>query len=265
MIGFEKRTALITGASSGIGKAFAKALSARGANVILVARSRDKLMTLAAEIKKQSKVKAEVVVADLSDPRAPAKVYAAVTKKGYKVDMLVNNAGFGTHGQFHALSAEVEHKEVMLNAAAPVQLTHLFLPQMVKSKDGIVINVASTGAFQPVPFSAVYGATKAFVLSFSEALWVEYRKQGVRILALCPGTTDTNFFKARGDGESAFSKKRTPEGVVQTALKALERRKSYVVDGRLNYFLANMIRLSPRSLAARMTGRVMRPKKKGRS
>ncbi len=263
MITFEKKTVLITGASSGIGKAFAEVLSAKGANVILVARSRDKLTSLASEIKKQFKVKAEVIVVDLSDPKAPVKVYAVVTKKGYKVDVLINNAGFGTHGQFHTLSAVREHMEVMLNAAAVVELTHLFLPSMVKSREGIVINVASTGAFQPVPFSAVYGATKAFVLSFSEALWAEYRKQGIRILALCPGTTDTNFFKARGDGESAFSKKRTPEGVVQTALRALERRKSYVVDGRLNYLLANMIRLSPRSVAARMTGMVMRPKKKG--
>ena len=260
MLSFDKKVVLITGASSGIGKAFAEALSARGANVILVARSRGKLTSLASEIRKQSKVKAEVIVADLSDPRAPARVHAAVTRKGYRVDVLINNAGFGTRGQFHTLSAEIEHKEIMLNTAAVVQLTHLFLPLMVKRKEGLVINVASTGAFQPVPFSAVYGATKAFVLSFSEALWAEYLKQGIRILALCPGTTDTNFFKARGDGESAFSKKRTPEGVVQTALKALERRKSYVVDGGLNYFLANMIRLSPRGIAARMTGMVMRPK-----
>jgi hypothetical protein len=260
VLSFDKKVVLITGASSGIGKAFAEALSARGANVILVARSRGKLTSLASEIRKQSKVKAEVIVADLSDPRAPARVHAAVTRKGYRVDVLINNAGFGTRGQFHTLSAEIEHKEIMLNTAAVVQLTHLFLPLMVKRKEGLVINVASTGAFQPVPFSAVYGATKAFVLSFSEALWAEYLKQGIRILALCPGTTDTNFFKARGDGESAFSKKRTPEGVVQTALKALERRKSYVVDGGLNYFLANMIRLSPRGIAARMTGMVMRPK-----
>lgn len=215
MITFEKKTALITGASSGIGKAFAEALSAKGANVILVARSADKLRSLASEIKKKSKVKAEVIVADLSDPKAPAKVYATVTKKAYRIDILINNAGFGTHGLFHTLSAEVEHKEIMLNTAAVVQLTHLFLPSMVRKKKGIIINVASMAAFQPVPFEAVYGATKAFVLSFSEALWAEYRKQGISIMALCPGTTDTNFFKARGS--EAFGKKRTTESVVQTA------------------------------------------------
>ncbi len=262
MITFEKKTVLITGASSGIGKAFAEVLSAKGANVILVARSRDKLTSLASEIKKQFKVKAEVIVADLSDPKAPAKVYAVVTKKGYKVDVLINNAGFGTRGQFHALSADQEHKEVMLNVAALVQLTHLFLPSMVKKNQGIIVNVASTGAFQPVPFMAVYGATKAFVLSFSEALWAEYRKQGIRILALCPGETETNFAKVAGNEQPIFGKKRTAEGVVETALRALARGKSYAIDGGGNYLMANFIRFAPRSLAARMTGVIMRPKKK---
>ncbi len=133
MISFENKTALVTGASSGIGKAFALALSEKGANVILVARSRDKLRSLASEIKMQSKVKAEVIAADLNDPKAPARVHAAVTRKGYGVDVLVNNAGFGTRGEFHTLSADQEQKEVMLNVAALVQLTHLFLPSMVKN------------------------------------------------------------------------------------------------------------------------------------
>jgi uncharacterized protein len=261
LIVFEKKTALITGASSGIGKAFAEALAARGADVILLARSKEKLKRLASEIARQFKVKAEVIVADLSDPKAPARVYSTLTKKSYQVDVLINNAGFGTYGDFHTIQAEVEHNELIVNAAAVVQLTHLFLPGMVKRKEGTIVNVASTAAFQPVPFSAVYGATKAFVLSFSEALWAEYRKQGVRILALCPGTTDTNFFEARGDGESAFGKKRTTESVVKTALRALDRSKSYAVDGRFNYVLANLIRLSPRGIAARMTAVLMRPKK----
>jgi hypothetical protein len=263
MLTFQGKTALITGASSGIGLTFAITLAGKGADVILVARSAGVLRKLASDIKKRSNVRADVVVADLSDPKAPARVQAAITKKGYKVDILVNNAGFGTHGQFHTLSAEVEHREVMLNAAAVVQLTHLFLPDMLKRKDGVIVNVASTGAFQPVPFSAVYGATKAFVLSFTEALWAEYRKQGIRILALCPGTTDTNFFKARGDDQSAFGKRRTTASVVLTAIRALERGKSYAIDGGMNYFLANMIRLSPRGIAARMTGTFMKPKDRG--
>jgi len=221
MIDFHGKTAFVTGASSGIGLAFAKILAVKGANVILVARSGDKLRKLAADIKKESKVKADVVVADLSGPKAPSKVYGTAMKKGYKVDVLINNAGFGTHGEFHTLSADREHQEVMLNVAAVVQLTHLFLPDMLKRKDGIIVSVASTGAFQPVPYNAVYGATKAFVLSFSEALWAEYRKQGVRILALCPGSTDTNFFNARGS-ESSFAKQRTTEGVMETALKAVQ-------------------------------------------
>jgi hypothetical protein len=262
MISFEKTTVLITGASSGIGKSFAEALAARGASVILVARSRDKLMRLASEITEQSKVKAEVVVADLSDPRAPVRVISAITKRGYQVDALINNAGFGTRGQFHTLSADQEQKEIMLNAGAVVQLTHLLLPSMVKKKHGIIINVSSTGAFQPVPYMAVYGATKAFVLSFSEALWVEYRKQGIRILALCPGETETNFATAMGNEQPIFGNKRATESVVNTALKALERGKSYAIDGRGNYLAANLVRLAPRGLAARMTGFVMRPKKR---
>jgi len=260
MISFEKKTVLITGASSGIGKAFAEAFSARGANVILVARSRDKLMSLASEIKKQSKVKAEVIVADLSDPKAPARVHAAVAKKGYQIDILVNNAGFGTYGQFHSLSAEVEHKEIMLNVAAVVQLTHLFLPGMVKKKNGIIINVASAAAFEPLAFMAVYGATKAFVLSFSEALWAEYRKQGVHVLAVCPGPTETNFSKVVGTEARDFGKRRSSENVVETTLRALERGKSYAVDGRLMYFAAQLIRLLPRSLVAKLTARIMQPK-----
>jgi hypothetical protein len=260
MLSFEKKTALITGASSGIGKAFAEALSARGANVILVARSGDKLRSVASEIKKKSKVKAEVIVADLSDPRAPARVHAAVTKKGYQVDVLINNAGFGTQGQFHNLSAEVEHKEIMLNVAAVVRLTHLFLPGMVKKKNGVIINVASAAAFEPVAFMAVYGATKAFVLSFSEALWAEYRKQGVVVLAVCPGATATNFSKAAGTEGRHSGKRRSSENVVETTVRALEKRKSYVVDGWLIYLAVQSIRLLPRSLVAKLTARIMKPK-----
>jgi hypothetical protein len=260
MISFEKKTILITGASSGIGKAFAETLSGRGANVILVARSRDKLMSLASEIKKQSKVKAEVIVADLSDPKAPARVHAAVTKKGYQIDVLINNAGFGTQGQFHTLPAEVEQKEVMLNAAAVVQLTHLFLPGMVKKKNGIIINIASAAAFEPLAFMAVYGATKAFVLSFSEALWAEYRKRGIHILVVCPGPIETNFSKVVGTEARNFGKRRTSQSVVETTLRALERGKSYTVDNRLMYFAVQSIRLLPRGFVAKLTARIMKPK-----
>ena len=260
MLRFEKKTALITGASSGIGKAFAEALAAGGANVILVARSSNKLNLLAAAITKQYRVNAKVIVADLREEKAPGKIYTTVQKFRLPVDMLINNAGFGTHGLFHVQSTEVEYDEIMVNVSALVQLTHLFLPGMLKKKDGIIVNVASNAAFQPVPYMAVYGATKAFVLSFSEALWAEYRKDGIRVLALCPGATDTNFSKVVGTEDSMVGRKRSTDSVVATALKALERGKSCAIDGNLNYLLANLIRLSPRGVTAKMTAQVMKPK-----
>lgn len=262
MLALEKKTALITGASSGIGEAFAKALAAKGANLILVARSGDRLRKLASQLNRQFKVETQVIVADLSDPKSPQKVSAATTQKGHSVDVLINNAGFGTRGHFHSLSVEKEHSEVMVNVAAVVSLTHLFLPSMIRKKGGIIINVASTGAFQPVPFMAVYGATKAFVLSFSEALWAEYRQEGIRVLALCPGETETNFGKALGNTQGVFGKRRSAESVVKTAFRAVESGKSYTVDGGMNYFLANFVRFSPRSFVARMAARVMTPKER---
>jgi hypothetical protein len=259
MIRFEKKTALVTGASSGIGKAFAESLAARGANLILVASSEDKLRTLASQVKKQFKANVEIIVADLSDNKAPSKVFSAVQKAGQVADVLISNAGFGTRGQFHTLPADQEQKEIMVNVAAVVQLTHLFLPSMVMKKEGLVINVSSTAAFQPVPFMAVYGATKAFVLSFSEALWAEYRKQGIRILALCPGETDT--FEAMGTEERIFGRMQSSGSVVETALRALEHGRSYAIDGKANYLMANLIRFAPRSTVAKMTAKVMRPKR----
>ena len=260
MIGFEKKTALITGASSGIGKAFAETLASKGANLILLARSGDKLRSLASQINEQFKVDAKVIVVDLSDPEAYSKVSLSVEEMGSQVDVLINNAGFGTRGSFHTLSADQEQMEIMLNVAAVVQLTHLFLPGMVSRKQGIIINVASTGAFQPVPYMAVYGATKAFVLSFSEALWAEYRKQGIHVLALCPGETETNFQKVVGNDQPIFGGKRTTESVVKTAFRALERGKPYAVDGAMNYLLANSVRFTPRSVVVKMTARIMEPR-----
>ncbi len=163
MIDFTNKTALITGASSGIGKAFAETLAAKGANVILVARSKAKLESLAAQIRKEHKVSVGVIVGDLSEASMPDKIFAGVQKLGRQVDVLINNAGFGAHGHFHALPVDKAHGMVMVNVAALVQLTRVFLPKMVEKRDGIIVNVASTAAFQPVPFMAVYGASKAFV------------------------------------------------------------------------------------------------------
>lgn len=260
MISFKKKTALITGASSGIGKAFAETLAQKGADVILVARSGEKLNSLAAALRKVRQVKAEVIVADLSDHAAPDRVHDAVRKLGVHVDILINNAGFGSYGPFHSLSMQQVGGMIMVNVHSLAGLTRLFLPGMREKQEGIIINVASTAAFQPTPFTAVYGASKAFVLSFSEALWGEYRSEGIRVLALCPGPTETDFFKVAGEGAAPGRNRRPVIGVVASALKALERGKSFVVDGRLNYLGSQSVRLAPRQVVVRSAARIMRPR-----
>jgi hypothetical protein len=172
------------------------------------------------------------------------------------VDIVINNAGFGSHGPFHSLPIDKMQDMILLNVLALARLTHLFLTRMVERREGIIVNVASTAAFQPVPYMAVYGASKASVLSFSEALWAEYRSQGIRILALCPGATQTEFFKVAGES-AAMGRKRAVESVVESAMKALRRGKSFVVDGRLNYLMTQSIRLAPRGMVARSAARIM--------
>jgi uncharacterized protein len=174
----------------------------------------------------------------------------------------VNDAGFGTYGGFDTLDSEREHEEIMLNITALVDLTHAFLPAMAERKDGGVINVASIAAFQPVPYQAVYGATKASVLLFSLALWAEYRKRGVRVVALCPGPTATNFFTALGaDDVPRLSRMHSPQAVVMTGLRALEQGRPYAVEGRRNAFGAQLTRMTPLALTARVFARMMWPPK----
>jgi short-subunit dehydrogenase len=254
------KTALITGASSGIGAAFAQALAAQGANLILVARSEDKLRELATTLASQHSIRAEVIAADLSRPAAGQELFAATQQLGLPIDILINDAGFGTYGSFDSIDAGREQQEIMLNVAAVVDLTHRFLPAMIARGNGSIINVASTAAFQPVPYSAVYGASKAFVLSFSEALWAEYRGKGVRVLVLCPGPTSTNFFNVVGTEDGALGTKETPEKVVQVALRALEKGMPSVISGLQNVLQANSVRFFPRGMVARIGEQMMRPR-----
>ncbi len=246
MLTYKDKTALITGASSGIGAVFAHTLAARGSHLVLVARSENKLHALSEELTRQHGVRVEVIKADLSREAAPGEVYAETQRRGLQVDMLINNAGFGTYGLFDQESGERQHAEVMLNVTAVVDLTYLFLPGMLARGAGAVINVGSTAGFQPIPYMAVYGATKAFVLSFTEALWAECRDRGVRVLALCPGPVDTPFFDAGGSREPAVGVMNTPENVVNTGLWALERGKSYTIPGWQTFLLAQVPRLVPR-------------------
>src|SRR6267143_217979 len=250
--------ALITGASSGIGEVFARKLAARGRNVLLVARSEDKLITLCNELGRSNSIRAQYVALDLSQPESPARLYEEAEKRGLTVDLLINNAGFGSMGEFSKLDLARELNMIDLNIKSLVDLTHRFLGPMIERKQGAIINVASTAAFQPVPFMATYAATKAFVLSFSEALWEENRPYGIKVLALCPGVTDTNFFAAVHARTPPARISQTPEEVVETALRALRRGKSSVISGWSNFFMIESERLVPRSLILRAAGAVLR-------
>jgi short-subunit dehydrogenase len=251
-------TTVITGASSGIGEAFARKLAARGRNVLLAARSEDKLITLCNELGRSNSIRAQYVTLDLSKPESPARLFEEAVKRGLIVDMLINNAGFGSMGEFTKLELARELNMIDLNVKALVELTHRFLGPMVERRQGAIINVASTAGFQGVPFMATYAATKAFVLSFSEALWEENRPHGVKVMALCPGVTDTNFFEAAHGQKPPARVSQSPEEVVEAALRGLSQGKSHVVSGWTNFFMVESERLAPRSLITRVAGRMMR-------
>lgn len=251
-------TTLITGASSGIGEVFARKLAARGRNVLLVARSEDKLITLCNELGRSNSIRAQYVALDLSKPESAARLFEEAQQRGLFVDMLINNAGFGSMGQFSKLDLGRELNMIDLNIKSLVELTHLFLPPMIERRQGMIINVASTAAFQPVPFMATYAATKAFVLSFSEALWEENRAHGIKVMALCPGVTETNFFEAARGHKPPARVSQTPEEVVDTALRGLAHGRSHIISGWTNFLMTQSERLVPRSLITRVAGRMMR-------
>jgi short-subunit dehydrogenase len=252
-------TTLITGASSGIGEAFARRFAALGRNVLLVARSEDKLVTLCNELGRVNSIRAQYIAMDLSQPESPARLLDETEKRGLVIDTLINNAGVGSMGEFARLDLARELEMIDLNVKALVDLTYRFLLPMRARKHGTIINVASTAGFQPVPFMATYAATKAFVLSFSEALWEENRARGIHVMALCPGVTETNFFAAAQIQMPPMRTVQLPEDVVDTALRGLARRKSHIVSGWTNLLMIESERLVPRSFVARMAGRVLRP------
>jgi short-subunit dehydrogenase len=249
---------LITGASSGIGEVFARRLAARGRNVLLVARSEEKLITLCNELGRSNSIRAQYVALDLSLSESPAQLFDEAQKRGLTIDLLVNNAGFGSFGDFSKADLARELNMIDLNIKALVELTYRFLQPMRERKQGAIINVASTAAFQAVPFMGTYAATKAFVLSFSEALWEENRSFGIKVMALCPGVTDTNFFEAARGEKPPARASQTPEEVVDTALRGLARGKSHIISGWINRVMTESERLAPRSLVTRMAGRMMR-------
>ncbi|MBV9837270.1 MAG: SDR family oxidoreductase [Solirubrobacterales bacterium] len=256
---FKRTRALVTGASSGIGEAFARELAGRGADLVLAARSADKLQALAKELGGRCGVSVEVVVVDLSEPRAGTGLAAELSSRGLEIDVLINNAGFGLFGPLHETEPERIAEEVQLNVAALTELTCALLPGMRARDRGAIVNVASTAAFQPVPYMSVYGATKAYVLSFTEALWAETRGTGVRVTALCPGATETAFFEVASE-HASIGRRMPADRVVKAAFRALERGRSTVIPGLGNRMLASTPRVATRQTVARLAERTMRPK-----
>jgi short-subunit dehydrogenase len=257
---YQGKTALITGAASGIGEAFARELARRGMHLAVVGRSRDRLQALAEELVERHQTQVEIIVADLSLEGMASRIQSHVEGRGLQVHVLINSAGFGVHGHFETLDPQRDRQQVMVDVAAVVDLTHAFVPSMVVRGSGAIVNVASTAAFQPLPYMTVYGASKAFVLSFSEALAEEVRGRGVRVLALCPGATQTAFFGVAGE-DASIGRRRTPQQVVSTGLQALETGQSVVVDGMINAVVAQAPRFLPRPLVAWIAGQQLRPRR----
>lgn len=252
-----QRTALITGASSGIGLELARLFAADKWDVALVARTETKLNELAAELQAGHGITARVIAADLAKPEAPAQIMEAL--KGVEVEALVNNAGFGVSGEFPKTDLNAELGMIQVNVAALTALTKLVLPDMIARHRGAILNVASTAAFQPGPLMAVYYATKAYVLSFSEAVADDLRNSGVTVTALCPGPTDTGFASAANTGSTMLFTMMRPadaQTVARAGYEGLKHGKRIVIPGAKNKLLAQSIRVSPRRLVTTIVRRM---------
>ncbi|SOD59131.1 hypothetical protein SAMN06297387_101497 [Streptomyces zhaozhouensis] len=255
-IDFSGQTTIVTGASSGIGAAFARELARRGSDVVLVARRRDRLEELAAALREKHDVRAVAVALDLSEPGAGRRLAAELTRRDLAVDGLVNNAGFGTDGAFHQEDPARLTDEINVNVANLVDLTRAFIEPLRASGRGVLVNLASMAAYTPTPGMAAYAAGKAFVLSFTEALWYESRGTGLRVLSLAPGLTRTEFFDGLRGGTYRGSYQ-TPEQVVATAMRALDRgRRPSVQSGRLNALTVRLPRLVTRRRAVLLSGTI---------
>jgi short-subunit dehydrogenase len=251
--------ALITGASAGIGVALAKELAAGGANLVLTARRKERLEHLARELEGQHKIKTSVFVADLTQLNAPQAIYDFTHQQGIEIQLLVNNAGFGAYGEVPKVDVNRLLEMVQVNCSAVVHLTRLYLPDMVARKNGDILILASTASFQAVPYISTYAATKAFDLLFAEGLAEEMKPYGIRVCALCPGSTESEFAVVAGQ-EKFMRKAETAEKVARTGLKALTAGKSYVISGLGNYLGAQGERLVPRRMVTRIAAGLFKPK-----
>jgi hypothetical protein len=255
------RTALVTGASGGIGRELATLLARDGHDLVVVARSEADLVDLGNRLQDDYGVTVTVVVKDLADPDSPAEIQAALDERGIEVDVLVNNAGFATYGRFLDTDLDTERDELQVNVLAVTELTKRFLPGMVERGEGRVLNVASTAAFQPGPLMAVYYASKAYVLSFSEALAAELDGTGVTVTALCPGPTDTGFQSRAEMGASKLVQGdlQDPTEVARAGYHGMQAGEAVVVPGLRNKLLTVAVRLLPRSVVRSMVKRAQAP------
>ncbi len=257
----EHSVALVTGASAGIGTALARGLAARGHDLVLVARRAERLEEVAAELRSAHDVQVEVLPADLGTEAGLAAVEARLGRVDAPVELLINNAGFGTSGRFHAMPIDGEEAEIRLNVLALVRLTHAALVPMVERGHGGVINVSSVAAYQPTPDGATYGATKAFVSSFTNAIHEELRGTGVKAMVLAPGFTHTEFHeRALSDAPSSMPEFlwQSAEEVAEAALKAYERGRAVCVPGAVNVAATMFSATLPAGITRRVAGLVTR-------
>jgi uncharacterized protein len=257
---WQGKWALVTGASAGIGAALARQLAAAGTHLVLTARRKDRLLALAAQLRAAHGISLEVFEADLAQRGAPGALFSFTQEKGIAVEVLVNNAGFGAYGSFYEVPVDRNLEMVQVNIAAVVHLTHLYLPAMIQRRRGDILILASTAAFQAVPYIATYAATKSFDLFFAEALAEEVREYGIHVTALCPGATSTEFQHVAAQPDYAFRSAETPEKVAKVGLDALAAGKAVVISGARNNFMTQSQRLAPRRLVTSMAARIFRPK-----
>jgi short-subunit dehydrogenase len=260
MAGWQGKWALVTGASAGIGLELASQLAAGGANLVLTARRTERLTQLAAELRERHKIQTEVFPADLAQPQAPDDVFHFTEQKRLAIEVLINNAGFGAYGYFHKTERQRLLDMVQVNVASVVNLTRLFLPAMVERRSGYVMIVASTAAFQPVPYISTYAATKGFDLLFAEGIAEEVRRHGVNVCALCPGSTESEFFEVAGQPKHLAGGRETAEKVARVGLQALAAGRSRVISGRRNWLSVESQRLAPRRLVTLVAARMFAPK-----
>ena len=258
---FQGKWALVTGASAGIGEALAVELAAARANLILTARRGDRLEALAQRLRSEHKVETQVIPADLADPAAPQQLFNATEGRGTAVDVLINNAGFGYYGEFVTGDPAWQRTMVEVNCTAVIDLTRLFLPRMVERRRGYVMIVASTAAYQPVAYMATYAATKAFDRMLAEALAEETARFGIKVSALCPGPTESEFGKVAGSPAAASRGRgfQTADIVARRGLEGLVRGKHWVIPSLPNHATVFVQRVLPRRLITGAAERAFRP------